>query len=376
MREINIAHVLMARRKEKGVTQDELANYIGVSKASVSKWETGQSYPDVTFLPLLAAYFGITLDDLMDYKPQMSKEGIRKLYLSLSADFVAKPFKTVIGRCRQQSKKYFACFPLLYQMGVLMVNHAELAGDRAAQLGLIHEAKELFERVRAESGDAHLAGQALFMEALCCLTEGDASGVLDLLGDAAAPVLSPEALIAPALRIKGQHDKAKEVLQAAIYQNVVLLFNHLPAYLSMITDDPTRFDEVLHRALTVSEAFDMKRLHPGVLVGLHLTAAQGYFQQGRRDQAVEMLRRYADIVTGDIYPLRLKGDAFFDRLDKWLEGLDLGTGLPRDEKTIRRSMADAVIQNPAFAEATVFKRKDAKQVKKAFVSGYSWDGVR
>lgn len=53
-------------RKEKGITQDELANYIGVSKASVSKWETGQSYPDIAFLPQLAAYFNISVDELID----------------------------------------------------------------------------------------------------------------------------------------------------------------------------------------------------------------------------------------------------------------------------------------------------------------------
>lgn len=38
MKEINIAKVLVNKRKEKEITQDELANYIGVSKASVSKW--------------------------------------------------------------------------------------------------------------------------------------------------------------------------------------------------------------------------------------------------------------------------------------------------------------------------------------------------
>ena len=66
MKEINIAKVLVKKRKEKGITQDQLANYIGVSKASVSKWETEQSYPDVTFLPQLAAYFNISIDELMD----------------------------------------------------------------------------------------------------------------------------------------------------------------------------------------------------------------------------------------------------------------------------------------------------------------------
>ena len=78
MKEINIAKVLVTKRKEKGITQDELANYIGVSKAAVSKWETGQSYPDVTFLPQLAAYFNISIDELIDYKPQMTKEDITK----------------------------------------------------------------------------------------------------------------------------------------------------------------------------------------------------------------------------------------------------------------------------------------------------------
>lgn len=40
---------------------------------------------------------------------------------------------------------------------------------------------------------------------------------------------------------------------------------------------------------------------------------------------------------------------FFDLLDGWLNKLDLGSGLPRDEKTIRRSMADVIVHNPAFS---------------------------
>lgn len=78
MREINIAKVITSKRREKGLTQEELASYMGVSKASVSKWETGQSYPDIVFLPQLATFFNISMDQLMDYEPQMCKEDIRK----------------------------------------------------------------------------------------------------------------------------------------------------------------------------------------------------------------------------------------------------------------------------------------------------------
>lgn len=348
MKEINIAKVLVTKRREKGVTQDELANYIGVSKASVSKWETGQSYPDVTFLPLLAAYFDITIDELMDYQPQMPKENIRKQYQRLSADFAAKPFHAVLEDLRQIIKKYYSCYPLLLQMGILMVNHLELVGAREEQAELIAEAKALFVRVREESGDVPLVRQAHYLEALCCLSEGDANGVLERLGSTSAPVMPPETLLAAAYQMKGLPEEAKAVLQAGIYQSVVLLFNYLPAYMMLCANEPPEFQEALRRALSVSQAFDIKHLHPGVLVALYLSAAQGYVMQGNPEKAADMLGQYADIVTSDIYPLRLKGDGFFSHLDEWLEQLDLGTGLPRDEKTIRRSMADAVVLNPAF----------------------------
>lgn len=43
MKEINLGHVLIKYRHRRGITQDELASYMDVSKAAVSKWETGVS---------------------------------------------------------------------------------------------------------------------------------------------------------------------------------------------------------------------------------------------------------------------------------------------------------------------------------------------
>lgn len=51
-------------RKKKGVTQDELAEYMGVSAQAVSKWENGLSCPDIMALPQLAEYFKVPIDDL------------------------------------------------------------------------------------------------------------------------------------------------------------------------------------------------------------------------------------------------------------------------------------------------------------------------
>jgi transcriptional regulator with XRE-family HTH domain len=359
MKEINIAQVIANKRKEKGITQDELANYIGVSKASVSKWETGQSYPDVTFLPQLATYFNISIDELLNYRPQMGKEDIRKLYRRLAADFAVKPVDDVFAECRTIIKKYYSCIPLLLQVGNLMVNHVGLLKDPQKARDLLAEAKPLFARCREESDQVSLAKQALLMEALCNLALGDAQGVLTLLEGAIEPAMPPESLLASAYQMTGRLEEAKAVLQVGMYQNMVVMFNFLPAYLTLSIGEPEKFEETLRRALVLVDTFKLKRLHPGVLVGLYLTAAQGYIVLGNQDKALAMLQEYTDLVTGDIYPMQLHGDEFFDLLDSWLEELELGNSLPRDEKIIRQSMVESVVNNPAFgvlAENKGFQR--------------------
>ena len=52
-------------RKEKGMTQAELAEKLGVTDKAVSKWERDLSYPDTALLPRIAELFGLSVDDLM-----------------------------------------------------------------------------------------------------------------------------------------------------------------------------------------------------------------------------------------------------------------------------------------------------------------------
>ncbi len=349
MKEINIAKVIADKRKERGITQDDLAGYMGVSKASVSKWETGQSYPDITFLPQLAAYFNISIDDLMGYEPQMTKEDIRKLYLSLSADFATKPFDEVMTHCREIIKKYFSCFPLLFQIGALLFNYSAVCKDTDKTLSIIAEAREIFIKVKQESTDVDLVKQALSLEALCALSLGHPSEVFELLGEKNTPVISTETLHATAYQATGKIKEAKAALQVGIYQHVISLFGILPSYLALCVDDIERFEEIVMRTMDLVETFDINRLHPSIILNFYLCAAQGYLTNEKVDKSLGALEKYTEIVTGNIYPLQLKGDKFFNLLDDWLEEFPLGTALPRDEKTVKQSMADVVASNPAFS---------------------------
>lgn len=55
-------------RKEKGMTQAELADALGVTNKAVSKWETGEAMPETALLKPLARIFGVTVDELLDGK--------------------------------------------------------------------------------------------------------------------------------------------------------------------------------------------------------------------------------------------------------------------------------------------------------------------
>ena len=56
---------LQALRKQKGLTQEELAEVLYVSRAAISKWESGRGYPNIDSLKGIAKFFSVTVDDLL-----------------------------------------------------------------------------------------------------------------------------------------------------------------------------------------------------------------------------------------------------------------------------------------------------------------------
>lgn len=68
---MTIGNVIATYRKNMGLTQDGLAQQLGVTNQAVSKWESDQSCPDILLLPKIADIFGITIDELFGReKPQ------------------------------------------------------------------------------------------------------------------------------------------------------------------------------------------------------------------------------------------------------------------------------------------------------------------
>ena len=64
---MNIGNKIKELRKQRGITQEQLANSIGISFQAISKWENNIALPDITLAPILASYFGVSMDELFDF---------------------------------------------------------------------------------------------------------------------------------------------------------------------------------------------------------------------------------------------------------------------------------------------------------------------
>lgn len=110
---------LMSIRKAKGLSQEELGMELQVSRQTISKWESGQSYPDFQSLVLLSDYFDMALDELVkdiDVQDVRDKNSTDEKVASIYLDV-----ENVKNRCRKFIKAF--CYAGAVLLGVFILGY-------------------------------------------------------------------------------------------------------------------------------------------------------------------------------------------------------------------------------------------------------------
>ena len=116
---VNIGRTIARERRRAGVTQEALAAHLGVSKAAVSKWELGQSLPDVSLLPRIAAYFSLTLDELFGWRGELAEEESAALYAEVYV-LEERDLSAAHERLRMLAAEHYADANLLIMLASLL----------------------------------------------------------------------------------------------------------------------------------------------------------------------------------------------------------------------------------------------------------------
>lgn len=351
MNQFNMGQVIQQKRKEKGLTQEELASAMGVSKSSVSKWETGQTYPDIYLLPELATFFSITIDTLMAYQPNLTKQEINSIYSELSLRFGSEDFETVFEDYEKLVKKYYASQPFLLQMAVLLINYFHLI-DSTHHQEMYEYIINLTKRVKEETTEASLMSQANILEAFCQLQSGNTDEALSLLNYDVTIYMGEEQILSKAYAAKGDIRKAQEVLQVTQYQYLMALIITSSDELLYEVNQPDKFNEIIRRVRELVRTFELEKLHPFLVLTFLNSVFLGYTQQFRYKEALDVMEEIVDLMVKQVFPIELHGDDYFYLLENWMkEQLHFNNNMPRDEKTIKESLIQFFETHPGIVTA-------------------------
>ena len=121
---LNIGNKIAEFRREINKTQEQLADYVGVSVAAVSKWETAQSYPDITLLPSIADFFEVSIDSLLGYTIVDNEKKLKQIHESIFEPMMNGDYNTVLPVTLEALKKYPNDFGLLEITASMLSNKA------------------------------------------------------------------------------------------------------------------------------------------------------------------------------------------------------------------------------------------------------------
>ena len=160
---IRIGEKIRLLRKKSDVTQDRLAEHLGVTPQAVSRWESGVCYPDMNYLPAIADYFSVTMDDLLCYtgaqKTAKVKEYLEETERLLDRDRVTDALELLRTAMAEVPSDYSL---QLETAGVLSLYAGMLAesgkGERAqaAVNAALSEAVSLCRHILADCTDDRL----------------------------------------------------------------------------------------------------------------------------------------------------------------------------------------------------------------------------
>ncbi|MDR0904799.1 MAG: helix-turn-helix transcriptional regulator [Oscillospiraceae bacterium] len=167
---IAIAENVKRLRRQRDMTQDELAAVLGVSAQSVSKWEVGASYPELETIPLIANFFDISVDELLGMANIRDEERInsemrrmREIFKTMNdkteADLEALGTSTeqIMEQMREIERNLALEFP--HNDEVQIMYATRLLNDNEAEKAL-----EIIERVLARSRDTNLRGNTVQLQ--------------------------------------------------------------------------------------------------------------------------------------------------------------------------------------------------------------------
>lgn len=158
---MKINEIIKKRRNSLGLTQEQVADYLGVSTPAVNKWEKGSTYPDITLLPPLARLLKVDLNTLLSFKEDLSDKEIGSIINDLSLLINDKGFEVGFEKAMDKVHEYPTCDKLNFNIALTLCGAMFMYDVKDKEIYEV-EIEKLFEKAY-NSEDLEVRNQAIPM---------------------------------------------------------------------------------------------------------------------------------------------------------------------------------------------------------------------
>ena len=168
--ELYIGQNLKNFRKARNLTQEEVAKHLGISFQSISKWERNDGYPDITMLPVLAHYYGVTIDELIGMNELESARALEEINRQWVENRSNNNHSANVQLMRDALKLYPNNALLLVQLSASL---ERLDGTESEKQEYLRQSIEVQEQIISYCDDSEVRGSVLFNIAHAYYRYGD-----------------------------------------------------------------------------------------------------------------------------------------------------------------------------------------------------------
>ena len=252
-------------RKKVGLTQEQVANYLGVSTPAVNKWESGATYPDITLLPPLARLLKIDLNTLFTFHQDVSKEEIGWFCGEVEQEIIANGFQAGFAAAIQKLQEYPNCTLLRFSLALLLEGRLQMAHlTPQEQEKYDHQLFDWYEQV-ADSQDEEIREAAISIlvnKYLACGNTEKAQELVDLLSD--KRTTDKQILKINVLLAQKKYQEAAALTESKIYGDIAIVQSYFIKLVDINlllneTDTATDVADVSRQMATVLGLWDYNR---------------------------------------------------------------------------------------------------------------------
>lgn len=281
-------------RKKHHITQEQLAKAVGVSTPAVSKWETGASMPDILLLAPIARKLHTTLDELLDFREELSEEETKTLIETMRVTAREKGLAAAMEHGKRLVLQYPGADQLKLYVGTFptMMAHTadeEYWSDEARYQKLLDETTGMLEDlIGSEDLDVRMA--ALVSTATRYMERGRFDEAEDLLGQLPQQPVDSRHLLPSLYLMKGEQEKMLEYTERNLLQDVQNIMGDLRGRHAVFLKE-REYDKALRCAGDYAEL--VRRLGPPVLCPSELLT-DTYLAMGDEEEAARCFLDYLE----------------------------------------------------------------------------------